>query len=66
MSQKAAVSKGASSKGASSGGKSKGSHPSKQSKPASKGRVAEADLLRKQGGVSPDDVLSLEVATEGE
>lgn len=66
MSQKAAVSKGASSKGACSSGKSKGSHPSKQSRPASKSRVTEADLLRKHGDISPEDVLSLEVATEGE
>lgn len=65
MSQKAAATKGTGSKGVSNGGKSKGSHLSKQSKAASKGRLTETDLLHKQGNITPEDVLSLEIATEG-
>ena len=66
MSYKATASKGAGSKSASSGGKGKGGHPSKQGKAASKGKVREADLLLKQFEITPEDVLGLEAATEGE
>lgn len=66
MSQKAAVSKGSSSKGASNAGKNKGSLLSKTGKAVTKGRTTEAELLRKQGDVRPEDVLSLDAATEGQ
>ena len=65
MSKKAAVNKGASSKGASNSGKGVGSLSSKPGKGGSKGKLTEADLLCKQS-IRPEDVLSLEAATEGE
>ena len=60
-----AANKGTGSKGAGSAAKSKGSHQSKPSRAGSKKRVMETDLLA-SGIVTPDDVLSLERATEGE
>lgn len=66
MSQNAAVSQGAVSKGAGNAGKNKGSLLSKAGKAAPKGRVTEAELLRRQGDIRPEDVLCLEAATEGE
>ena len=45
--------------------KSKGRVLSKTGKAAQKGRMTEADLLSK-ADIKPEDVLSLEAATEGE
>lgn len=59
-----AANKGTASKGAGSGGKSKGSHLPKHSKAGSKKQVTEADLLSSEN-ITPEDVLSLERATEG-
>lgn len=64
-SQKAAASKGASSKSASSAGKNRGSLSSKAGKAVPKW-TTEADLLRRTSDIRPEDVLSLEVATEGQ
>lgn len=57
--------KGAVSKGAGSGGKGKGSHVPKSSKSGSKKRVTEEDL-RGSEKITPEDVLCLERATEGQ
>ena len=59
-----AANKGTGSKGAGSAAKSKGSHQSKPSRAGAKKKVTEADLLA-SGNITPDDVLSLEKATEG-
>lgn len=67
MSQKAAVGKGAGSTNAGNAGKSKGSLLSKPGKGVSRSLPAEAELLRKSAAdIKPEDVLSLEAATEGQ
>lgn len=58
MNQEAAVN------GAGGTGKSKGKLLSKAA-PKAKSKVAEAELIRKRDLIRPEDVLSLEVATEG-
>lgn len=65
-SQRAAVSKGASSKCADSAGNNRGSLLSKAGKAVPKGWTTEAELLRRTSDIRPEDVLSLEVATEGQ
>ena len=67
MSQKAAVSKGTGTASTGNAGKSKGNLLSKPGKGASKSLPAEAELLRKStADIKPEDVLSLEAATEGQ